>query len=177
MAKVINFLAFQAVWFVCVFSASEQLPWVGAGAALLFVVATLMVSATPRADAILVTVAVLVGGLLDTLWGVLDMMRFAASPWGVIAPPWILGLWAAFAMTLNHSLAWLRFRYVWMGALAAVACPLSYYAGQRLGAVEWLKPWWVILIVPASWAFFMAFLCVLNRKVLMQRRQYVTSMD
>lgn len=166
MAKLTNFIAFQLVWFACVIGAAHQWQWAGFALATAFVALTLRASITPKADLVLVVAAVVGGSLLDSLWAVTGVMSYAATPWGNVSPPWILGLWAAFAITINHSLAWLRFRYGWMALLAAIASPFSYYAGARLGAVQWLKPEWLLLVIPLSWALFLYGLCRLNHKLL-----------
>lgn len=166
MAKLVNFALFQLTWLACVLGAAHQWPWSGTALAALFVAFTLTISRAPKADATLILLAILGGGLLDSLWALSGVMSYAASPWGVLSPPWILGLWAAFAATLNHSLSWLRFRYGWMALLAALSGPLSYYAGERLGAVQWLKPAWLLLMMPITWALFLYGLCRLNNRLL-----------
>ncbi|MOA29752.1 hypothetical protein D3C78_1507890 [compost metagenome] len=50
-------------------------------------------------------------------------------------PLWLALLWALFATTLNHCLAWTA-RPWWLGSLlGAVAGPLSYWAGARIAGV------------------------------------------
>jgi heme O synthase-like polyprenyltransferase len=43
-------------------------------------------------------------------------------------------LWAALAITLNHSMSWIKRSY-WLAAiLGSITGPLSYLAGVKLGA-------------------------------------------
>jgi hypothetical protein len=176
MANIINFIVFELVWFACVMGAGHDWQWAGALSSLAFVVFTLALSETRKADLLVVLSAVLIGSVLDTLWAASSILDYAAAPWGELAPPWILGLWAAFAITLNHSLAWLRFHYLLMALLGAVAAPLSYYAGARLGAVQWLKPDWALAVLPLSWALMMCLLCRLNHKLLAPGRPHVSTL-
>lgn len=166
MAKLVNFIVFELVWMACVMGAAHQWIWIGAALSAVFVLLTLVTGKCMRADLILVLLTLLGGSCLDSIWAITGVMSYAAAPWGSLAPPWVLGLWASFAITLNHSLSWLRFRYGWMALLAAIASPFSYYAGQRLGAVQWLRPDWLLLVVPLSWAAFLYGLCRLNHKLL-----------
>jgi hypothetical protein len=46
-------------------------------------------------------------------------------------------LWALVASTLNSSLSWLRGKPLLGAVLGAIAGPLSYEAGIRLGAGSW----------------------------------------
>ena len=58
---------------------------------------------------------------------------------GSVTPLWMVALWAAFATTLNVSLRALRPHYLLAAVLAAMGAPLAYYAGARLGALQWVK--------------------------------------
>ena len=81
-----------------------------------------------------------------------------------IAPPWILALWALFASTLNVSLRWLRGRIVVAVVLGAVAGPLSYWAGVRMGAVEFTQPVVALVALAVGWAVFTPLLMVLSAR-------------
>jgi hypothetical protein len=59
-------------------------------------------------------------------------------PW--LAPVWIIAMWAGFATLLHVALRWLL-PHRWLAALlGAVGGPLAYYAGMRLGAVNFPDP-------------------------------------
>jgi hypothetical protein len=53
-----------------------------------------------------------------------------------LCPPWLLAIWFLFGSTLNVSLSALKGHPVVAGILGALGGPLAYWAGQRLGAVE-----------------------------------------
>ena len=68
----------------------------------------------------------------DAMLHITGVYQFAGN---ALVPLWLCGLWLAFATTLTRSLAFLGKR-PWLAAVAgAVALPLNYWAGQRLGAV------------------------------------------
>ena len=49
-------------------------------------------------------------------------------------------LWMQFATTLRYCMSWLSGRY-WLGAgFGLFGAPLAFYAGDRLGAIEFLSP-------------------------------------
>jgi hypothetical protein len=59
-------------------------------------------------------------------------MKFeAAVPWPGLAPVWMVALWTSFALTLNHSLAFLQARPMLSTLLGAVGAPLAYWAAGR----------------------------------------------
>jgi hypothetical protein len=141
---VINFVAYQAVWFAVVASAGHGRAVLGMGAAAFFAGAQLALSRRRRGDVGLMAAAVCLGVLIDGALGVCGWLRYAAPepaipPHG--APLWILCLWAAFALTLTRSLAWLT-RRPWLAALfGALGGPLAYASAARgFGAVEFAPP-------------------------------------
>ncbi|MGE0443252.1 MAG: DUF2878 domain-containing protein [Gemmatimonadales bacterium] len=72
-----------------------------------------------------------------------------------MAPPWILVLWLQFGTVLRHALRWLRSRPL-AALLGAVGGPLSFRAGEALGAVDFgdhrLRS---LAALAAVWAFAM----------------------
>jgi hypothetical protein len=60
-------------------------------------------------------------------------------------------MWLLFAMTLNHSLSWLKGRYVLSFVFGALGGPLAYVAGEKLGAVE-ITSDLSLVILAISWA-------------------------
>ncbi len=140
------------MWFSAVIGAGRGLAWPGVVAATLFIAAQLAASATARADLRLAGGAVLCGVALDGSLSALGWARYAADAWP--APLWILALWAAFALTLNHSLAYLRPR-PWLACVfGAVGGPLAYWGAARgWQPVQFEAPAWrATAALAAGWA-------------------------
>ncbi len=144
MSSVINFVAYQAVWFAIVASAGHGRAVLGIAAAALFAAAQLVLSRRRLADLYLMATAVGCGLLVDGTLALGGWLRYASPdpafpPHG--APLWILCLWAAFALTLTRSLAWLMHR-PWLGVLlGALGGPLAYASAARgFAAVEAVPP-------------------------------------
>jgi hypothetical protein len=99
---------------------------------------------------------VLVGGVGVAADAILSATGVYDFPGGVLVPLWLCCLWLAFAAVLGRSLAWLATR-PWLALLAgAVVFPLNYWAGQRLGAVEFGLSLPVTLVVMAAvWALLL----------------------
>jgi len=134
MHSLANFAGFQIAWWACVLGAAHGAPWLGVVACVAFVALQWLASSRRRADAWLVVCAALMGVAFDGLLAQLGWIDYRGSIGALAAPAWIVALWAAFAMTINHSLAWLR---PWMAiVLGAVGGPMAYLAAERLGAVE-----------------------------------------
>ena len=162
---IVNFLAFQAGWFACVLGAAHDLPWAGTSLAAAIVAAHIGYAARPPQELKLVAVALLIGVLWDSLLVNLGWLDFRSGFLiDGMAPHWILALWALFAITLNLSLAWLKSRLPVAVLLGAIAGPLAYWGGSRLGAVTIPEPLPAMIALSLGWALFTPLLALLARR-------------
>ncbi len=130
---VLNAVLFQCVWFATVAGAGYGLWWTGLPVLLVFALWQLRTSRWPRADLQLVLCAVVLGFIVDSVLAAGGWLRYA-TPWPsqLFAPVWIVVLWAGFALTVNHSMAFLKGR-VWLAVLfGAIGGPLAYFGAARL---------------------------------------------
>jgi hypothetical protein len=72
-------------------------------------------------------------------------------------------MWALFATTLNVSLGWLQGRWVLTVVLGAMAGPLSYWAGVRMGAVQFVEPAQAVAALAVGWGLATPLLLLLAR--------------
>lgn len=168
MASFANFLGFQAVWFACVLGAARGAPWIGPVAALVFGVACLERGRRARSAAAL-TVVALLGAALDAL---LIATRALGYPHDdgrapeLLAPPWIVALWFAFAATFRLSMRWLGGRIVLQIALGLLGSPLSYLGAERLGAVRIGEDRFLSLaVLGGAWAVVFPLTFALERRI------------
>ena len=140
--------------------------WPLAGAALALVIAVWHTAraARPAQEAKLIVAAVLIGAAWDSSLAALGWLSFVSVITDAMAPPWILGLWALFATTLNVSLNWLKGRWLVAALLGGIAGPLSYWAGARLGAVVLVEPVHALVALSIGWAILMPLLMALARR-------------
>ena len=163
-----NFAFFQASWVALVAGAANGLLIPGVLLTALFLGWELRRSENPRALALLVGMALLGGIVVDggyALSGIVDY----ELPAGPLAPWWILGLWVVFSLTLTESMGWMRNRRLLGSLLAGISAPLSYYAGYKLGAVEFPQGLWTAMVVAAiTWIPAIFALVTLSNRLLPQ---------
>jgi hypothetical protein len=153
MTQVANVALFQAGWFACVLGASHGLPWIGAIAAALIVGWHTLRAAHPARELALVGIAVALGTLFDTVLLQSRVVHFAVGALvDGVAPYWMVALWALFATTLNVSLRRLRTHPVLGALLGGIGGPLAYYAGARLGALEFAAAGAALASIAIGWA-------------------------
>lgn len=153
----INLVWFQLVWFVAVFFTAQG---------ELFLIFSLLLhfylSPNRKQDlASLISIS-LIGGLADAGVSWLGFMVFSE---GVLMPLWLLLLWAHFSVTLNHGMSWLNKIPLYLQVLfGGLFGPLSYYAGYKLGAVDFLPPEWrTLFILIVIWSTLLPVYLLLSR--------------
>jgi len=156
---LINFFAFQVGWFSCVLGAANGLPWLGVLIVCLIVALHIRASEQPVHDLQLLALSMTLGLVFDSL---LVSSGWVNYPSGMmipgLAPYWILAMWALFSITLNLSMGWLKNSLVLASVMGAVFGPLSYIAGQRLGAIELIDFRSSMIMLAIIWALVMPIL-------------------
>lgn len=136
MGRLANFLALQACWFAAVLGAAHGAAWLGALACLAALALHVGLHPSPGRELRLALVVTLLGWAVDSAQRAAGWIDYAGwLPLGVLAPPWIAGLWAVLATSFGSSLSWLVGRPFLAAAFGAIGGPLSYLAAERMGAV------------------------------------------
>jgi len=130
--NTVNFLLFQAGWFVCVLY-----PGLAATGLAVLILAThlMLVSRRPGAEVRFIAVGILLGSLLDSLWFRTGILGLEGTEAPGFAPIWLIAIWALFMTTLCHSLSWVAQRAWLPFVLAPFAGSLAYWSASKLGAV------------------------------------------
>jgi len=160
MASLVNFAFFQVGWFACVLGASRGFVWAGPAVVILWLLAQAIVSPDRKSELLLALAAGLIGYLADSALVLAGVLAFEPKCHiGRPSPVWMVALWLNLAGTLNHSLFWLRGRWLLAAALGALGGPAAYWAGVRLGAASLHEPIWVSLAaVSVEWCLAMPIL-------------------
>ncbi len=159
--KILNAVGYQLVWLISVASAAGGHLWIGPLAAVAFAIVVLAFGGHRGADLRLIPLAVLIGALADSAWIELHWIDYRAPwPFKSLAPGWIIGLWLAFAMTLNHSLGFLKSRYALAAIFGAIGGPLAYWGAARgFGALHFDASIVTVLLgLSVAWAALVALL-------------------
>jgi hypothetical protein len=157
LARVVaNAVGFQAGWFACVVGAASGQPAWGAAIAVQLLALHTPFAPRPWAELRLMGAAVAIGMAWDSALAATGVVQYHAGVWlEGAAPYWIGVLWALFAATLNQSLRWLRRRPLLGVVVGAVGGPLSFWAGQRLGAASFPNTPLALAVLSVGWALLM----------------------
>ncbi len=167
MSYLINFVLFQLAWFAGILGAAHQQASIGILVMVLcgaFHIWSLP-RASRRAEYLLMLQCFCLGTLIDTVLMHAGIIVYASpNPIGFLSPLWMSLLWVALAMTLNHSLAWLKNKY-WLSAiLGSITGPLSYLAGVRLDAGSMPDEVYSLVTLSIVWALSMPLMMFWSQK-------------
>lgn len=171
LPTVANAVGFNIVWAATVFGAAAGLAWSGPLALAAFALMQFRLTAQPRYDLAAMTVFALAGILIDSAWSLSGALTYAAGwPSPNFAPVWLVALWAGFALTVGHSLSWLRPRPALAALFGFCGGGFSYWVGARIGAVELAIPGWAYgVAVGICWAVALPALIQLTARVAQPR--------
>lgn len=157
---IINAVLFQALWFACVLGGAAQTLWPALIAGAVMIIWQSLPNNRHANDRLLVVAAMILGLIIDTCWTLFGAMQFAHhAPLGGLAPAWIIVMWVGFALTINHSMAWLRKHPLLPALMGFIGGPMAYLAGRKLGAVEYLiDPLILSLLLGIAWAISLTIL-------------------
>ena len=125
-----------------------------------------MTSPVPRIDLQLLLLALACAWLVDGTAAASGTVLYAAAPLGWAPPPWIMALWAAFAMTLTSSMTFLQRHRLLPVLFGLLLAPLAYLSAARgFQAVQFSAPLWQgVLLLGVGWSIALPLLCALARR-------------
>lgn len=160
-----NFVFFQIGWFACVMGAAYDMPWVGLLLTSIIIGLHVFQAESPKPEILLLVIVALLGTAWDSILTFTGQMQFSN---GVIingmAPYWLIAMWPLFATTLNVSLRWLKGRLVLGFVFGLAGGPLAYYAGHKLGAVEFPSMLHSLIFIGLGWSVIMPLILTLSEQ-------------
>lgn len=141
-------IAFDLYWtLVVVFRDRGLVIWLA-----LAIVACLMLPPAHRIYAILLAAA---GSLLDALWAVTGLIAFTGES---LMPLWMVALWLMFATVWTQLTRTTTLPGWILTLLATLGGPVAYLIGERLGAIAFLEPTFIVVTWMApGWLVLMLF--------------------
>ncbi len=134
---LVNAAVFQGNWFVVILGAAAGLPWLGILSSLGFVLGFAALTRRWAGTLTLAAASALLGYAGDSALVIGGVLGFPeGTRLGGPSTLWMVALWAAIACTLHSSMRWLQGRPLLGAVFGALGGAGSYYAGMRLGAVE-----------------------------------------
>jgi hypothetical protein len=141
--KSLNIFFIDIGWMACISGAARGLHWLGPAAVSVFFVIHILFFEKNRTSTVIIVAAVSVGIGFFIDSGLIMLGTVEPQRWLMPYPLtsiWDLFIWANFSLALNSSLQFLQKRLFTAAVLGAAAAPGAYYAGSKLGALEFGEP-------------------------------------
>jgi len=164
---ITNLLLFQLGWFACVLGGAYDQVLIGSMIAIA-VIAYHLYRATDAAQELrLLSLALIIGLVFESIVTAQGLARYShGQVFDLIAPLWMILMWPLFATTLNLSMRWLKgLTPLLIALIGALFAPLAYYAGNRLGAVEYDNFMLSMAIIAIAWAVLLPALVTISVKL------------
>jgi hypothetical protein len=166
MSLLINITAFKLGWLSSVFGGAQQLPWLGPLVVFIAVAIHLARAERPSSEFMLIVSCGLIGAVFDSALVAAGWVTF---PSGMVsestAPYWIVTMWMLFGTTINLSMRWMRGRPLLAAAFGLVGGPLAYYAGHKIGGIEFVDQTAALAMLAIGWAVIMPVLMRLGERL------------
>lgn len=156
-----NVIGNQLVWLCAVAGAGRGWQWPAWVAAALYLLSQLAGEPRPGVKIRLLLLSLACAFGVDGSAAATGLVRYAAAPFGILPPPWIVALWAAFAMTLPVSMVFLQRHWLLPAAFGLLLAPLAYLSAARgFSAVAFSAPTWQgLLVLGLGWSVALSVLC------------------
>ena len=165
MNILLNFIAFKIGWLACVVGGANGWPLIGTLIAATIVTLHVVTSTVPQRELNLVLLTGVIGAAWDSMLASVGLLVYTSGTlFAGTAPYWIVAMWLLFATLLNKSLRWMHGRLALAAVVGAIGGPLAFYAGHRLGAVEFSDFGLAMFALAVGWGALMPLLVLLARR-------------
>ena len=164
--SIINIIGFYIGWWACVLGAANDLPYIGPVVMILFLLVHYYLSVRDIREIYLVLIIGTIGTITDSLLFLSGSFIYAGaySNQILIAPMWITAMWAGFSATVNHSMSWLKDKWLLMVICGVVFGPAAFFTGEKFGAIEFhLSALFSVLVIAIVYGILMPAIYFLNR--------------
>jgi hypothetical protein len=152
-----NSILFNLAWFGCVLLGD-----IFALAVLVWAFFHFFATRTVKSELTVVALVTSIGLFVDSTLMTFDVLIFTDETYPI--PFWLAMIWLAFAMTLNGYLRVLQHSVLLQCFVGAIFPPLSYFAGQSLGAVSFgYSTLETIPILSVLWGILLPLFFYLNK--------------
>jgi len=165
LRQLANVVVFEAAWFAAILGAAHGAPAWGTAAVVAAIAWHVAISARPRAELALAGLLCVIGGVAESLVVAQGHVVYpSGQPVAWLAPYWLVALWAEFAIALNVTLRWLKHRPLLAALLGAVAGPLSFVGGVRLGGARFVDTVPALITLAVMWGLLMPLVMALSNR-------------
>ena len=122
MKNLFNIIGFQLSWWACVLGVKYGYSYLGPLLMFLFIVIHFSIFKSQISELKLIVLFAFIGTIIDTAIANTGILIYngSYSQELLIAPLWITAMWCGFCATINHSLMWLKEKWILCFLMGAI---------------------------------------------------------
>ncbi|OZG70231.1 hypothetical protein BTA51_26885 [Hahella sp. CCB-MM4] len=142
-----NATLMTALWYSSVVGAAHQADWPSPTALVALMAWSFIFGKQIQADMRMAFIGLLIAFAVEPIWIGTGLIDYRLQPSASYPPLWIACLWAGFSLSFNHSMKWLKGRYLLAAGFGILGAPISLYSAHLLGALDAPVGWGSLLMV------------------------------
>lgn len=142
LIKIINLIFFYLIWWGCILGIRLNLDYVGPVLTFVFIVAHLNIVSELRKELMLILCGGFLGLTVESLYLYFNFISYEGYliSESFIPPLWIVCIWVGLAMTINHSMGFLKNKWIVMVICGAIFGPICYFAAIKFSILHFHYP-------------------------------------
>ena len=138
LIKIINLIFFYLIWWGCILGIRSNFDYVGPILTLVFIVVHLNIVAESRKELILILCCGFLGLIVESLYLYFNFISYEGYliSESFMPPLWIVCIWIALATTINHSMVFLKNKWIVTGICGAIFGPICYFAVMKFNILH-----------------------------------------
>ena len=166
MMVITQIILLNVLWFASVLGAANGLLMPAVVATSLLLAVIFIYQGFDSQDAKIIGISVLMGLLIDGFLSSSGWLVYAMHGHQVsfLPPVWIMLLWVGFGATIKTGMSWMFASPLLGSVFMLIGAPLSYYSASRLGGVELLQLWPVMITIGISWLVYFLILTLITNQ-------------
>ena len=138
LIKIINLIFFYLIWWGCILGIRSNCDYVGPILTLVFIAAHLKMVAELKKELILILCCGFLGLTVENLYLYFNFISYEGYliSKSFMPPLWVVCIWIALAMTINHSMVFLKDRWIITVICGAIFGPACYFAVMKFSIIH-----------------------------------------
>ncbi len=166
--KILNAILFYVIWWGCILGIRFSYNLLGPLLAVVSGAIHLRVVHNPKNEIKLMVICGVLGMVIEAVHLHSGLLSYGGYIYqnSIFPPAWIVLIWMTLAATLNHSMFFLKDRWLLMVICGGVFGPLCYYFAAEAG-ILFIHPSLLksMLILSAVWAFALPTMYYANKRI------------
>ena len=157
IVKTINIVFFYLIWWGTILGIRSNFDYIGPALTFLFIIVHLNIISKVKKEVILVLCCAALGLIVESFYLYFSFISYQGYliSNSSIPPLWIVCIWMTIALTINHSMFFLKGKWALIVICGIIFGPICYFAAMKSGIIHFYFP-------TKTSIFILSFICAVN---------------